>query len=158
MDWVMMAVVVAAGVITGVHEGMVHVQHGDRMEKDVRLLLCGVRMHRWYGVYHVLAMGMRGALVAVGAVAAVWWRPEDTQHAVAVVLACGAAAWEACEVGYAVGRYGRPWASVNGHVYEHVTILDVKWLTWDVYGWDVVVVHAARIAVAVVMFAGRGWV
>jgi len=139
MKYLLIIAGLSFGLMRGLREGMVMIQMGDPLFdgfdhlKDV-----GVRCHMWFRWYHALDVAVFTAFAgAVWLLATAWpgwlW-----------FLGCCIAAWETTEIGYTVGRYGRP---VDDH--ERIIMIDLYVINID-GGW-IWALHGFRVLLATLL-------
>lgn len=121
--------IVAAGVLRGVVEGMV-------------MYLPNVRDHALFGWYHALSLAVLAGFMWLAILM------NDTWPGLVVTAGLMVLLWEAFEVGYMVSRFG-------GFVpYEHVVFADL--FSVHVEGVAAILLHVGRVAAcAVLLVIGR---
>jgi hypothetical protein len=136
-----MVIVGLAGMIRGLHEGMINIAPWDDMySADLVQVPGGVRKHAWHDRwYHVISPG-RDILIVISTVIAALniadWRWG-------IPAGCLGLLWESNEIGEAFARQGCPVYRLNGEVYEYINFGEK--IKKQIAGRWVWVLHAARI-------------
>jgi hypothetical protein len=128
-------------ILRGVCEGMIMTRYTDRMaDPEARDDMDGVRVHRWFGLYHGLCLLRDAALVELVWVATI---SGGLYHlTVAGTLFVG---WELFELTYAGTRYG-----FGSLVTDHENVLGLV----QVKGIWTGAIHAGRILIGASLIVG----
>jgi hypothetical protein len=117
------------GFTRGLHEGMIHIMHGDPMH--IGEYSNGVRNHIWFKKwYHKIACLRDLAALLLGHLLI------TTPFNVYLLTGSACMLWELSEAGYSIARYG------TIRDYEHINFAD--FVSIKITGWKVMVLHIAR--------------
>lgn len=124
---------ILVGIARGIHEGMIHIQFGDRMHSIQ--FAEGIRGHIWAPYRHRVSVVRDGLLLLLGSMIV---REPPSMNLLPALLFI---LWEATELGYNIARY---WAIKP---YEHINFADI--ISTTLTGKKVYALHVFRVLAAI---------